>query len=124
MPGNTPAAKGEIRHFLKRKPWERREIMRFWVKAQDVDQNTHVEHMVNVCDAALLGKELGATKIYEHFYKGELVDAAKMLSEIQDGNLINLFGDDCVELAIESGFVDEEDVKEIHGVKHAIIIKI
>jgi len=97
--------------------------MKFWMKAQKIDQEIRVEYMVNVCDEDILGKELGNTKVYEHFYKGELVDAGKMLSEIQDGTLVNLFGNECVRLAIDAGLVEEANVREIHGIKHAIIMR-
>ena len=97
--------------------------MKFWMKSQKVDQDIRVEHMVNVCDETLLGNEIGSVKVSEYFYKGELVDAEKMLSEIQEGTLVNLFGNDCVKLALEAGIVNKEGIKEIQGVKHAIVLR-
>jgi hypothetical protein len=97
-------------------------MTKFWVKAQNVDQHSHMEHMVNVCDEKIIGKEFGPTKIYESFFKGELMDEEKMLSKLQDATIGDLFGNDCVKSAIKAGFISEKNVKEVHGVKHAIII--
>ena len=45
-----------------------------------------------------------------------------MLSKLQDATIGDLFGNDCVKSAINAGFISEKNVKEIHGIKHAIII--
>jgi len=96
--------------------------MKFWVKVQDVDQHSHVEHMVNVCDEKIIGKQFGPTTVYASFFKGELMDEGKMLSKLQDATIGDLFGNDCVKSAIKTGMISEKNVKEIKGVKHAIII--
>lgn len=97
-------------------------MTKFWVKVQDVDQQSHMEHMVNVCDEKIIGKQFGPTKLYESFFKGELMDEGKMLSKLQDATIGDLFGNDCVKSAVKAGIILEKNVKEIHGVKHAIII--
>lgn len=97
--------------------------MKFWMKDQEMDQEIRVEYMVNVCDEDLLGKQINENvKISEHFYKGELVDEERVLEELNKATLINLFGNNIVDFAIEKGFIQEDNVKTINNIKHVIVI--
>ena len=93
------------------------------MKAQKVDQQIRIEYMVNVCDEDLLGKQINENvKISEHFYKGELVDETKVLEELNKATMINLFGNNIVDFALEKGLMEADSIKTISGVKHAIIL--
>ncbi|MFH1391612.1 MAG: DUF424 family protein [Candidatus Diapherotrites archaeon] len=88
-------------------------------------QNTFV---LACCDKELLGKTLKDDKrevfIDADFYKGELIDEAKLAELLKEAENINLFGKKSVGVAIEKGFITAMDVITIDGVKHAIIMKV
>ena len=97
-------------------------MKKFWMKAQEIDQDVRDEFIVAVCDEELLGKKINDfIKISEHFYKGELVEAHEVAKMLRKATTANIFGNKAVKAAVECGLVDEEDVKEIAGVKYVLI---
>lgn len=99
--------------------------MKFWIKAQEMDQDIRKEFVVAVCDENLLGKNLTEhTKISEQFYKGELVEEDKVVELVEKSTIANIFGNNAVKIAIEAGLIDAEDVKEIGGVQYSLIFSL
>lgn len=83
--------------------------------------------LVSVCDRGVLGEtfengEVSLT-VTEDFYGGERVEAAAVVDSLGRAKVANLVGVQAVELAIEYGFVDEEQVLEIDGTLHAQILR-
>ncbi len=100
-------------------------MTKFWIKAQKVDQEIRREKIVAVCDEKLLGKKLNEyTKISEYFYKGELVGEEKVVEELKKATTANIFGNDAVKIAVKSGVIDADNVKEIGGVKYALLFSL
>jgi len=84
------------------------------------------EILVAACDSSLLGKHLKDERFSVHinpeFYKGELVRDEVFLLYMRTATIANLFGKHTVRLAIEAGFIEEENVLEIAGVPHAQMV--
>ncbi|HDQ59810.1 MAG TPA: DUF424 family protein [Candidatus Woesearchaeota archaeon] len=95
--------------------------MKFWVKIQEIRQDVRNEHIVAVCDHDLLGKTVENTKISESFYKGELMEKDKMVTELKKATIGNIFGNNAVDAAIEAGITAEQNVRKFDGIKHAQI---
>jgi hypothetical protein len=97
-------------------------FMKFWMKVQHVNQETRKEGVVAACDENILGKKLNEhTKICEHFYKGKLVGEEELIKELERATTANIFGDNAVKAAVKSGIINAENVKEIGGVKYALL---
>lgn len=81
------------------------------------------EVVVAVCDEEILGRTFRSDglKLFvsEVFYKGEVVDEEELRSRIGTFTVLNLAGNRCVDIAIELGIVDPDNVFVIGGVKHA-----
>jgi hypothetical protein len=96
--------------------------MKFWMKVQHVNQEIRREQMLAVCDENILGKKLNEyTKISEHFYKGELVGEEELIEKLEMATTANIFGNNAVKAAVKSGVISAENVKEIGGVKYALL---
>lgn len=84
--------------------------------------------IVTVCDADLVGKkfEEGNTQIdvKELFYKGDLVDEEKALEilkeESEEDACFNFVGENSCAIGIKAGAVDQKNILEIQGIKHAM----
>jgi hypothetical protein len=80
-----------------------------------------------VCDKDVVGKrvERGEVVLYAkpEFYKGEEI-GEEVKELFKEATVINLMGKRIVELAIKEGWVDEENVLEIEGIKHAQVYKV
>jgi hypothetical protein len=79
--------------------------------------------LVTVCDRGLLGEtfEDGAVtlSVTEEFYGGEPADPEVVIEALSRATVANLVGEATVELAVEEGFVDEENVLEVEETLHA-----
>jgi hypothetical protein len=91
----------------------------FSVKVHQVGGET----LVACCDLELLGKRLGDDELDLHvsssFYGGQTVDEDAMMRLVGEATSANLIGDRTVELALRQGLVDEANIIEVGGVKHA-----
>ena len=81
-----------------------------------------------ICDSEILGRTLREGKIVFHvkdeFYNGGRVTVDEALGMIENSTIVNMVGKNCVELAIQRGYVHPEAVLEIEGVPHAQIVKL
>jgi len=82
--------------------------------------------LVSVCDPDTLGEtyENGdiSLTVEEDFYDGEQVDEEAVVESLASCTVANLVGTESVGLAIEHGFVDEENVLELDGTRHAQLL--
>jgi len=82
--------------------------------------------LVSVCDADILGESFENGKISltvnAEFYDGEAVDDEAVVRSLARCNVANIVGERAVELAIEEGFIDEENVLDIEDTRHAQLL--
>lgn len=79
--------------------------------------------VIAVCDEDILGKTLEDKehhiKVSEHFYKGEIKDAAAIAPILETATNSNLMGKEAVALGLKLGIIAEENIIVIAGVPHA-----
>jgi hypothetical protein len=84
--------------------------------------------LLAICDCEVLGRTLRDGKIVFHvkkeFYNGGKVSVEEAVGMIENSTIVNLVGKNCVEKAIEKGYVHPEAVLHIEGVPHAQIVKL
>ena len=83
--------------------------------------------LLAICDCELLGRTLRQGKIVFHvkdeFYNGGKVTVEEAVGMIANSTIVNMVGKNCVEKAIEKGYVHPEAILKIEGVPHAQIVK-
>ena len=98
--------------------------MEVYVNLKKVGRNV----LLAICDCEVLGKTLREGKIVFHikdeFYNGGRVSIEEAVGMIENSTIVNMVGENCVEKAIEKGYVHPEAVLRIEGVPHAQIIKL
>ena len=79
--------------------------------------------LVTVCDRAVLGETFEedtiSLAVTEEFYGGDPVDPEAVVEALSRATIANLVGQATVELAVEEGFIDEENVLEVEETLHA-----
>ncbi len=90
------------------------------------ERDTGKGRLVSVCDADLLGEtfengELSLT-VNEEFYEGEPADEQTIIGSLAKCSVANIVGKEAVGLALEHGFVEEENVLDIDGTRHAQLL--
>ncbi len=84
--------------------------------------------LVSICDPDVLGEsfEDGAVSITvtEEFYAGEDVDRDAAVRALSRARVANIVGEQAVTMAIEHGFVHEENVLDIGATKHAQMLRL
>jgi hypothetical protein len=82
--------------------------------------------LVSVCDPDVLGEtfENGTVSLTvdEEFYDGEEVDEQAVVDSLARCAVANIVGAESVDVAIEHGFVDEENVLDVEGTRHAQLL--
>lgn len=90
------------------------------------ERETPKGRLVSLCDANLLGEtfENGdiSLTVNEEFYDGEYTDEEEAVTSLARCSVANLVGTKAVSLAIEHGFVEEENVLDIDGTRHAQLL--
>jgi len=80
-----------------------------------------------ICDSELLGRTLREDKIVFHikseFYNGGKTTVEEAVAMIENSTIVNMIGKNCVEKAIQRGYVHPEAVLLIEGIPHAQIVK-
>jgi hypothetical protein len=82
--------------------------------------------LVSVCDADVLGQtfengEVTLT-VEADFYDGEEADEAAVVESLGRCAVANIVGTRAVGLALEHGFVDEANVLDLDGTRHAQLL--
>jgi len=90
------------------------------------ERETEEGTLVAVCDADVLGEtfengEVSLT-VEEDFYAGESAGRERVVESLANCATANLVGTDVVGLAIEEGFVEEDNVLELEGTRHAQLL--
>jgi hypothetical protein len=96
----------------------------FFLAEYDTDQGL----LVAVCDAECLGEtyengEVSLT-VEEDFYGGEPADEETARVRLADADVANIVGEMAVELAIEAGYVDSEQVLDVGATRHAQLLRL
>jgi len=90
------------------------------------ERETPKGRLVSVCDADVLGEEFEAGEVSlsvtPEFYDGETADEQRVVESLARCSVANLVGSRAVDLAIEHGFVDEENVLDFEGTRHAQLL--
>ncbi len=98
--------------------------MEAYVNLKKIGRNV----MLAICDCELLGKTLRQGKIVFHvkdeFYNGGKLAVDEAVRMIENSTIVNMVGKNCVEKAIEKGYVHPEAVLQIEGIPHAQIVKL
>lgn len=84
--------------------------------------------LVSVCDADDLGKtfENGQVSITvdREFYDGEEANPDEVAAALTRCTVANLVGERAVEVAVDAGFVDEANVLDLGGTRHAQYLRL
>ncbi len=98
--------------------------MEVYVNLKKIGRNV----MLAICDCELLGRTLRQGKIVFHvkdeFYNGGKLAIDEAVRMIENSTIVNMVGKNCVEKAIEKGYVHPEAVLQIEGIPHAQIVKL
>jgi len=90
------------------------------------ERDTDEGLLVSVCDPEDLGEtyENGSISltVEPDFYDGEEASAAEVVDSLKRCTTANLVGEETVGLAVEHGFVDEENVLDLDGTRHAQLL--
>jgi hypothetical protein len=90
------------------------------------ERETRKGRLVSVCDADVLGESFEngdvSLTVDPDFYDGETVEEQTVVQSLANCSVANLVGSDAVGLAIEHGFVEEENVLEFDGTRHAQLL--
>ncbi|MFB6254528.1 MAG: DUF424 domain-containing protein, partial [Halobacteriaceae archaeon] len=62
--------------------------------------------------------------VSEDFYGGDIADPDEVKALLDKATIGNLVGTDCIALAIEEGYVDEENVLDIESTRHAQFLRL
>jgi len=84
--------------------------------------------LVSVCDDEILGEtfengEVSLT-VDPDFYDGETADAEAVTDALARCTTANLVGAEAVAVAVDAGFVDEANVLDIDGTRHAQYLRL
>ncbi len=98
--------------------------MDVYVNLKKVGRNV----VLAICDTDLLGRTLRENKIIfqikGEFYNGGKATVEEAVAMIKNSTIVNMVGKNCVEKAIQRGYVHPEAVINIEGVPHAQIVKL
>jgi len=90
------------------------------------ERDTDEGLLVSVCDADVLGEsfENGAVSltVEEEFYDGREASEDAVVESLASCTTANIVGTEAVSLAVEHGFVDEENVLDLGGTRHAQLL--
>ena len=92
------------------------------------ERRTQEGLLVAVCDAEVLGEtfengEVSLT-VNEEFYGGEEADEATVVDSLARAQVANIVGSRAVEVAVEAGIIDDNNVLEVGGTRHAQLVRI
>jgi len=90
------------------------------------ERETAKGRLVSVCDADLLGEEFESGEVSltvdAAFYDGDPADEEAVVDSLARCSVANIVGTRAVGLAIDHGFVDEANVLDFDGTRHAQLL--
>lgn len=82
--------------------------------------------LVSVCDPDIMGETFEdgpvSLTVDEEFYGGETVSESEVVDSLARCSVANIVGTESVDVALEHGFVEEENVLEVDGTRHAQLL--
>jgi len=85
------------------------------------------DSILAICDAAILGKTFRqgniCLEVSEPFYGGDIVSEEEVVNAMGRFSIINMVGNEIVDLAISKGIVFAENIIVVDGVKHAQAVR-
>jgi uncharacterized protein len=98
------------------------------LKFKMISFKEHEDGVAALADSNLIGKKFEegvlVLDVNEKFYKGEDVSKEKIVKVLTEYSNINLVGEQVIKIAVEEGFISQQDVKTIQGVPHVQIYSI
>ncbi|SDJ22187.1 hypothetical protein SAMN05216226_101199 [Halovenus aranensis] len=90
------------------------------------ERETPKGQLVSVCDADVLGEEFENDEVSltvdPEFYDGDPADEGTVVQSLANCTVANLVGTSAVALAVEHGFIEEENVLDLGGTRHAQLL--
>ena len=90
------------------------------------ERETREGLLVSVCDADVVGEtfENGdvSLTVDASFYDGDEADEAAVVTSLGKCSVANIVGDRSVQLAVDHGFVEEANVLDVEGTRHAQLL--
>ncbi|MFT4880444.1 MAG: hypothetical protein ACI9CA_002332 [Natronomonas sp.] len=90
------------------------------------ERDTNEGLLVSVCDADILGESFEngqvSLTVEEEFYGGEVAGEQEIVNSLAGCTTANIVGTEAVSLAVEHGFVDEENVLDLGETRHAQLL--
>ena len=90
------------------------------------ERDTPKGRLVSVCDADVLGERFEnddvSLTVDPAFYDGPVATPQAVVDSLAGCDVANLVGTDAVGLAVEQGFVEETNVLEFDGTRHAQLL--
>ena len=91
-----------------------------------VERETEEGLLVAVCDAAILGETFTegdlSISVTEEFYGGDPATVERVVESLARCTTANLVGSRAVDVAIDHGYVEAENVLDIDGTRHAQLL--
>lgn len=85
-------------------------------------------NVVAACDSDILGKRFEEGELIldvnEKFFGGRKVRLENVLKALKNMSTANIVGNNITNELLKEGLLDKDGIKEIKGVKHALIFKI
>ena len=82
--------------------------------------------LVSVCDADVMGETFEdgpvSLTVTEEFYGGDDASESEVVDSLARCSVANIVGTESVAVAVEHGFVDEENVLDVDGTRHAQLL--
>jgi hypothetical protein len=90
------------------------------------ERETNEGLLVSVCDPGVIGETFEdgpvSLAVTEEFYDGDDASESEVVDSLARCSVANIVGTESVALAVEHGFVDEENVLDVDGTRHAQLL--
>lgn len=90
------------------------------------ERDTDEGLLVSVCDPDIMGETFEdgpvSLTVDEEFYGGESVSEEEVVDSLARCSVANIVGTESVDVAVEHGFVDEDNVLDVDGTRHAQLL--
>ena len=90
------------------------------------ERETNEGLLVSVCDPDVMGQTFEdgpvSLTVDEGFYGGEDVDEQAVIDSLARCSVANIVGEESVDVAVEHGFIDEANVLDVDGTRHAQLL--
>ena len=92
------------------------------------ERRTEKGLLVAVCDDDVLGETFEdgpvSLTVNEEFYGGEEVDEENVVESLARAQVANIVGTEAVDVAVDAGIIDEANVLDVDGTRHAQLVRL